>query len=436
MASIFKPTYTTTGTDGKRVAKKTGKWYGQYKDLLDRTQRVPLCTDKQASRRALGALVDALAKASANAPVRLDELPSMVREPFLKALQDAGHGDVQLHEVTRPLDDLVTEWHQSLLDKGNTPKHADLLRSRIKRLFQECSFQTFADIRASQVQSFIAKCRSDGLSAQTRNFYLSTVKQFCRWMVADRRAESNPVQHMQAESVQADRRHDRAAFSESQVRLLVEAAYSGPDWTWWEWQDEQQTRKTHFSVSGVERSLLYRLVVETGLRATEVRLLTVDAFDLDTERPSVRIRAATAKNRQERVLPLRRSLAADIREHLRTKLPKALAFTTPSSDRTAKMLRFDLRAAGIPSVTAEGKFKDFHALRHTFGTLLDQAGTHPKDTQTLMRHAHITTTMDRYVHTAPDDLYDALDALPEFRPEASGGDASPSKATGTTGPHA
>jgi integrase len=41
---------------------------------------------------------------------------------------------------------------------------------------------------------------------------------------------------------------------------------------------------------------------------------------------------------------------------------------------------------------------DFHALRHTHGTMLAESGVNPKAIQKRLRHAKIATTMDTYVH--------------------------------------
>ena len=47
------------------------------------------------------------------------------------------------------------------------------------------------------------------------------------------------------------------------------------------------------------------------------------------------------------------------------------------------MLRDDLEAAGIPYVDAAGLYADFHALRHSFVSLITKGGVHPKIAQRL-----------------------------------------------------
>jgi integrase len=51
-----------------------------------------------------------------------------------------------------------------------------------------------------------------------------------------------------------------------------------------------------------------------------------------------------------------------------------------------------LKRAGLP-----GEIRPYD-LRHTFGTLWAESGEAPKILQTVLGHARISTTLDRYVH--------------------------------------
>ena len=79
---------------------------------------------------------------------------------------------------------------------------------------------------------------------------------------------------------------------------------------------------------------------------------------------------------------------------------------------TARMLRSDLKRAGIPYHDDKGRVADFHALRHTFITQLARSGVHPAKAKALARHSTITLTMDVYSHVETDELRGALDMLP------------------------
>src|SRR5262249_50709344 len=77
------------------------------------------------------------------------------------------------------------------------------------------------------------------------------------------------------------------------------------------------------------------------------------------------------------------------------------------ADRSADMLKGDLAAAGIP-YAVDGPhgllYADFHALRHSFITLLERSGVSPKTAQELARHSDIRLTMQRYTHKTLHDL--------------------------------
>ena len=78
------------------------------------------------------------------------------------------------------------------------------------------------------------------------------------------------------------------------------------------------------------------------------------------------------------------------------------------------MLKADLADAGIVYVDDAGRFADFHALRHTTGSLLAASGVHPKVAQSIMRHGDINLTMSLYTHTQRGQEYEAVKSLPDL----------------------
>jgi len=86
----------------------------------------------------------------------------------------------------------------------------------------------------------------------------------------------------------------------------------------------------------------------------------------------------------------------------------------PLHHETAKMIRRDLEAAGIPYETEAG-FADFHSLRGTYISALVRSGASIKTVQTLARHSNPALTLARYAKT---DLHDVIGAV-EFLPGLS-----------------
>ena len=88
-----------------------------------------------------------------------------------------------------------------------------------------------------------------------------------------------------------------------------------------------------------------------------------------------------------------------------------------------------LTAAGLPYRDADGRVADFHALRHSYITLLERSGVSPKLAQELARHSDIRLTMNVYTHVRLHDLAGAVDGLPALLPSAAAD--GPMKATET-----
>jgi hypothetical protein len=100
----------------------------------------------------------------------------------------------------------------------------------------------------------------------------------------------------------------------------------------------------------------------------------------------------------------------------------------------AKLLRVDLKAAGIPYADTDGRVADFHSLRHTFLTNLANCGVHPSVAQRLARHSDINLTQTRYTHSALERLGEAVEKLPDFSVEAiPASEPEALRATGTDG---
>ena len=155
--------------------------------------------------------------------------------------------------------------------------------------------------------------------------------------------------------------------------------------------------------------------------------MTASSFDFD--KAIVKVIAGDAKNRREAVLPLRPDTAVMLKKLLSHKTPQTQVFNMPKRRKVATMLKADLRAAKInPDDNGQGKL-DFHALRHTFGSMLAASGVHPKTAQELMRHSDINLTMSRYTHTLRGQTAKAVASLPDLSLPSK--EAQKAKATGT-----
>ena len=399
--------------------KQTGKrkfvrrWTVRFEDHLGRWVSVPAFVDRKASVE-FGRKLERLAamRATGEQPDLgtnrwLEMLPGKLLERLVKfdllPQQCLANG--------KTLEEHLIKWHKSMLAKGATRKHASMSLSRVRKIIESCGFRRYSEISAERVQEFLSDLRQvHGASVQTANFYLTHIKSFCQWMCREGRASSKPLQHLTGMSVATDRRHDRRALTTDEARKLLHAAACGP---------QRQ------GIPGPQRSLIYRLALETGLRLNELRSLRKVDFDLKAKSSTATVRAAYAKNHRADTLPLREDTAILIRDHLATKMPTTQAFPIRKWIRAGDMIRADLQDAGIPYRDASDRVVDFHALRHTFVTNLANGGVHPRLAQKLARHSTITLTMDRYTHTVREQELSAISKLPDL--------SSPAQATGTNG---
>jgi len=426
---VFRTSYTAR--DGR--AKQAAKWYVEVRDHLSAVRRFPAFTDKGQSET-LGRQIERLIRyrACGDQPdVQLSRWLEQIPGPLLNKLVSIGILDPRRAAASKTLARHIDDFRQCLLDKGDTEKQATQVTSRVTRIVEGCGFQTWSDVQASRVQRFLAELRNGegGISRQTANFYLQAIRQFCAWMVSDRRAGESPVAHLRgfkAGEIQDDRRHPRRALEVDEARRLLEATRNAP---------------IRFRMTGDERAVLYRLAIETGLRSLELRSLTVASFDLVG--CTVTVTGRHAKNKKTYTLPLRPDTAGELRRHFAAKTPEASAFRMPSKSRIANMIQADLAATqevdaqgkvtlkAIPYVDDAGRYADFHALRHTTGSFLAAAGVHPKVAMEIMRHSRIDLTMNIYTHTLKGQNSEAIARLPDL--SAPSAQRERARATGTDG---
>lgn len=151
------------------------------------------------------------------------------------------------------------------------------------------------------------------------------------------------------------------------------------------------------------------LMLFSGLRSCEV--LTLDVTDVDIGVRWVRV---WGKGRKERRVPLDLDVAGVIQTYLLAERPETdssrLFIVAKGPTRGQPLSPAGLRRIfryhrGLTGIDAARP----HALRHTFGTALAEAGVDLAVMQALLGHAHVDTTA-RYVHLAPAHVKAEFDA--------------------------
>jgi integrase len=183
----------------------------------------------------------------------------------------------------------------------------------------------------------------------------------------------------------------------------------------------KQVRQFLTSIKGDRLYAAFLLELGTGLREGELFALRWQDIDFKNGVLTVRQTLTRVKGqpvfkepkteKSRRTVPIPQDILSELKVHrarqAQEKLllgpmyqDKDLVFATVDGrplEKRSFLRHFEdlLAKSGLPHVR-------FHDLRHTYATLLLQAGEHPKVVQELLGHAQISTTLDIYSHVLPE----------------------------------
>ena len=440
----------------RRVAEKSAKWYGIFRDKQGVRHKVPLSPNKAVAQQMLNRLSDKVERGKVGW---------------------GNHDEHGRRPLAEHLDDFAAELRTSTRGKRKRPPSARQVRQkvgRIRRVLDACGLFLPADVTLAKVQEFLATLtvggadaeqgqdkeaytlaevagtlgikaasvapllarhglqgegngkarrfpravvealltrRARGLGTGTAGYYAREVKAFTKWLAKRERIPDDPLADLSGASAESDHRHDRRTPSEDELRTIIGTA--------------DASAATFRGLAGRDRALLYAVAMSTGLRVEELGSLTPESFDLDGEPAAVTLRGEAAKNGRAAVQPLPTELVSVLRPYLSGRDPARPVWPGTWTRKAAAMLRRDLDAAGIP-YTVEGPdgplYLDFHALRHGYVALLDKAGASLKEAMQLARHTDPKLTMARYGRARLHDLAAAVGRMPRLLPN---GDTAP-----------
>jgi integrase len=377
------------------------KWYAQYRDADGTVKRRPAFTDKRASEKFAEDL-------EAKAIRRKMGLPGSTQSIF----------DLELKE-------LIIRFDGYLRSKNNTKHHCNQTIRRIEKIFAGAKISVWGQISPTNVLSWLAEQREVGeIGIKTSNYYLTSVKEFCNWAVADGIVSENPLRGAKPMNSDGDVRRKRRAISSEEFERLILAARTG---------------ESIQCVTGEERALLYIVAAWTGFRRGELASLTRSQIKLDDSQPTIVVGAAYSKRRRQDTIPIHPVVADELRRwfEMYPKKDNEIVFSLTSANgylrATSKMMAIDLASAKVVWIEEANDeeernrreesdflayrsddiiFADFHANRHTFITNLGKARVLPKLAQSLARHSDIRLTFNVYSHVGMAEQSEAVAMIP------------------------
>ncbi len=241
-----------------------------------------------------------------------------------------------------------------------------------------------ADVQHLNVAEWVTKMMNDGLSAsRTRQAY-NVLTAMLAGAVLDRRLPRNAARGVALPRLP---KCTVVACTHEQVQRLA-------------------------AVAGAVDGLMILLLAYCGLRWGEAAGLRCRRVDLVRGRLEVAESLSDVngtlvfgppKSHETRYVPIPKFLCDALAIHIANLRDDDLVFTAPRGGplryRAWRRRTFDpaRHAVGLPRLLP-------HHLRHTCASLLIAGGAHPKHIQTMLGHASITTTLDRYGHLYGDEL--------------------------------
>ncbi|MFC1604312.1 tyrosine-type recombinase/integrase, partial [Planctomycetota bacterium] len=295
------------------------------------------------------------------------------------------------------LDSIIADYEIWLrITKGKngfrrSEKHISNTMSKIRAIVNGCKFRTWDDIRKSAVETYLGRL---SISTGYYNLFVQAIKQFCRWCVRENKAEYSPVQFLERLSMPDEEK--RQALSYEAVCRLLTATAKAPD---------------RYGMSGLERAILYIVAVQSGLRANELRHLTVG--DFDAKKATLTLKAEYCKDRRGACQFITLALASHLSDYIDGRDGKDPLFGM-WSQRTAEMIKADAIDAGLPLIDDKGRELVFHSTRHTLRTELVRCRISESIIDRILRHKPQGIGQRIYTHVSPFEIRAAIEKLPAY----------------------
>ncbi len=277
--------------------------------------------------------------------------------------------------------------------------------------------KTIGSISADALNRYIVQLQEGGKAPRTISAMIGANKHFTSWLRKHGKLKSDPLETIQRPDPESDRKLNRRMLLPNEWNWLVAGAISVGE---------------SYGMSSQERILVYRTAIQTGLRANEIRSLSLGSFVLDGKTPYIKVEGGSTKNRQVAYQYIDADLADELRNFLTRHDPGEVVFQLPKKE-AAKMIQADLaesrklwlaasdqnedRSDFLNLQNHAGEKLDFHSLRHTCGAWLALRDVQSKIIQTVMRHSTITLTMDTYGHILDGSQAEAVSGFGDLTKE-------------------
>ena len=257
---------------------------------------------------------------------------------------------------------------------------ADLTQFQ-KFINQEFSEDKIEKIGYNQIRNWIVELSDSGISNQSINRKMSSLKAYYKFLLKTSAIESSPL--AKHRSLKASKKI-QVPFSEKEVVAVLE-----------DFNDD--------TFEGLRDKLIIELFYSTGIRRAE--LINIKEQDLDLGSNMLKV---LGKRNKERYIPLLQQVVHTAERYLTIKRSSPLLrdcpylFVTAKGHKSYESLVYRIINNYFSKVSGKVK-KSPHILRHTFATHLLNQGANMNAVKELLGHSSLASTQV-YTHNSIAEL--------------------------------
>lgn len=295
---------------------------------------------------------------------------------------DAGAIQRDIKFLQKPISELKAEYIDAMTRQRRRPAHIAITGNMLDRLIKLGGWRRFRDITKESVESIVDQILADKLTVSYCNGFIKKAKAFVHHFLPDGMVD--PLKKLKRLNERGAKRNRarKAATADQFVALLT--CDRVPE----------------------HRRLAYALGALNGLRRNEIVGLTWENVHLTATVPYLGVTQKQGVDDTRDYIPLHPYLVKLLAE--RVSMP-AMSIVPAVPD--VRTLESDWLKVGVDLTDDQGLRLDFHALRHTFETQLDQTACSRATKKRLMRHAHEDVT-DGYAHAELAEMLTAIARIP------------------------
>ena len=356
------------------VTKVGKKWYAVYKNQYGIWTRKAGYADKSETLKLAQRLEDQ------NKRILIGDL-----DPAAEAMRI---------QRSKPIESHIQQFESHIRSHKRTLNHIQYTITDLRRFVEFTKIQHSAAITVPIVDGWRNHCLTVGYqkhnhknfkptpdSVKTVNRRIASLKAFLTFLVGFGGVERNVLATYKPLVTAGHETFNRRALTSGEVKLLIE------------------------NTSDLNRKLIYQFALKTGFRRSEISSMTPDNFNFKAKTITINARQSKRKTENQQI-PMHNDLIKPLQELCKGLNADDKVFKMPAKDDLVSLLKSDCTACGIDSTDI-----DFHALRHTFCSLLAEQGIRPEVLIRLARHKNLATTMQYYVHVRPESESEAINRL-------------------------